>query len=142
MARGRRKSKAIMLRHPRQRFLTLVILLGDITDIGILNAIRSDLGIENNPLSIPTIQDRILDTIRPYKELCLDCLQPTGHGLALELQIGCSHCGTFGASYKAYQLGNQLGLELEGQDRKVLMQWCYQCLQSIEVIPNHNHKGT
>jgi hypothetical protein len=114
---------------PAQRILTLAILYGESIDQGTLYRIRQDLSIENNPLSLPTSKELILALSKPYQELCLECLTQTGYGQSLEFMIGCSSCGTFGAQYKLCLLGYQLGLETEGMDRRVLMQWCYQCLR-------------
>ena len=116
-----------------QQFLVLALVVGRCHDLRVLAMIRADLGIENQPLIIPKIKEAILAKAKPRKELCIGCLEPTIYGDSFELQVGCSNCG----SQSLWQLGHQLGLELEGEDRKVLMQFIYQTLEEIGVIECH-----
>jgi len=119
---------------PKLRFLTLAIILPakkEVVSWETCSRIREDLAIPNGAvLSVPAISASIMAISKPYRELCLHCLQPTGFGESYELQLGCSSCGTFGASYTWHLLCSQLAGEQEGQARRVLMQWVYQCLDT------------
>lgn len=116
-----------------QKILTLAIVLGHCTNHRALGMLREDLGIENNPLMLTTIQDSILDKAKPRNELCLNCLSPTIYESSFELQVGCDLCISGDKTY-LWHLSTQLGLEQEGRDRKVLMQFVYQTLEEIGAI--------
>jgi len=110
------------------RILTLSVLLSNDITYEVLVRMRADLNIKNNP--------RIKLGYERYEELCLGCLTSTNYGSSFDMQTGCNNCNHTNTMYKLFLLSQHLGLEVEGPDRRLLFQWCYQCLSLINSKSN------
>ncbi len=77
------------------------------------------------------IKEQIYRDAKPYKEICLGCMDYTGKEHSYDIIDTCPDCQTLGANY--YMLAHQLGLGTYGIDRRVLSQIIYQAIEGDDL---------